>query len=423
MLHLAGEIRFLDREQIRQTLDGSRRGGVGMSKAADAKILIMRHLETVPAASKPEVVFQEFKVSPNTFLYNDIAFSPLPTPDTTLNYWVGSTVKPATGDCSILMNHILEIVCNGDVDTFEYILNFLAHMLQYPHLKPGVMIVMIGGQGTGKGSFFRILENLWSRTTLLVSNIDDVVGKFNANIERNFVLCLDEAMFSGNRQAQDRLKSMVTESTVTIEEKNEPRRTIDSFHRFFAATNHQHFAQVDSDDRRFLFLRVSEMRKDDRLYWLDLHKAIHDPEVIAAFAHDLLERDLSSFDVRLRPRTVEHMTQKLQSLDGFARYWFEVLQDGSFGSTNHVGLPWEASCFVAATNLMSGWKSSAQGLHQYASLQNSEVARSIRKLCVSAVAGRKKLNGIQSRGFHLPSLSDARAEFAAALGGQIDWGD
>jgi hypothetical protein len=301
-----------------------------MYRRQAGRVLLERHLEALPVASDPKKTLLQFLNSPNTRVFDCLAFSPKPTPPTTCNLWVGPQVQPAVGDWCFIRGFLLEVICDGDIALFRYLVLFLAHMLQRPEHKPGIMIVLLGGQGTGKGTLFQILKAIWSRTTLLVSDVDNVIGHFNAAIERNFVLCMDEALFAGDKKAMDRLKSLVTEPTITIEEKHQPRRSVESFHRFFAASNHAHFAQVDPDDRRFMFLRVSEGRKGDHTYWTELHEAIADPSAIAAMAHDLLSYNLSTFNPRMRPCGLVHVDQKLRSLMGFERYWLEVLEAGDF---------------------------------------------------------------------------------------------
>ena len=109
-----------------------------------------------------------------------------------------------------------------------------------------------------------------------VSDINQVVGQFNAALERHFVIIMDEAMFSGDRKSQDRMKSLITENTCHIEQKYQPSRTIESFHRFFASSNHEHFSHVEGDDRRSLFVRVSDVYQGDHDYFSQVGVALSD---------------------------------------------------------------------------------------------------------------------------------------------------
>jgi hypothetical protein len=131
---------------------------------------------------------------------------------------------------------------------------------------------------------------------------------------------MDEAIFVGNKAAMERLKNMISEPTVRVEQKYQPSRTIESFHRFFAASNSEHFANIPIDDRRFVFIKVSDRKQQDLIYFDMVHKAINDSSTIAAFVCDLFELDLTHFQVRQRPITHEHLNQRIQSLDGFERF-------------------------------------------------------------------------------------------------------
>jgi hypothetical protein len=253
--------------------------------------------------------------------------------------------------------------------------------------------------------------------------VDHVVGQFNATLERNYAICMDEALFAGDRKARDRLKSLVTELHITIEQKYQPRRSIESFHRFVAASNHDHFANVEADDRRFVFFRVSDKHQEDLVYFAALHAAIDDPAVIAAMVHDLLAIDLSGFNVRERPKTEEHTNQKLQSLQGFDRYWHEVLQSGDFhpGSGCSPCNPWDEPVFVSTSTLQRGWQEYAKGVRQFAPQQVRDIHQAMKRLCPAAKKDRPQVRNRQERGYQLPALSVARGTFAAAIGGHVDW--
>lgn len=426
LFKLAGAIWVVEHDDIVSVRNGTGVDEVSMYRQGDGKLLMQRHLETLPVPSDTKKVVSEFMRSPHTKVYDAVAFSPLPTPSGTLNYWVGSPVAPKKGDWDSLKAFMLWVICDGDIGLYRYLVLFLAHMLQKPEEKPGIMIVLLGGQGTGKGTLFELLRAIWSQTTLQVPAVDHVIGQYNAAIERNYVLCMDEALFAGDKKNTERLKSFVSERTVTIEQKFQPRRTIGSFHRFFASSNNAHFAQVDADDRRFMILQVSDALKGNFPYWDEVHKAIADPAIISAMVHDLGSYNVDSFNVRARPKTKAHTDQKIRSLSGFDRYWHEVLQSGRFGPSVYPepSGEWSAPCFVSTAGLMSGWKDCEKGQRQFGVRQSRDMHGAMKRLCPSAEQHRVKLRtGGHPRGYSLPSLPVARMEFARAMGGEIVWDD
>jgi hypothetical protein len=330
-----------------------------------------------------------------------------------------------------LRNYLRDVICAGSEKNFEYLIHFMAHMIQKPEEKPGIMIVLLGGQGTGKGVYFSLLRAIWSRSTLQVADVDQVIGKFNALLERNYVVCMDEALFAGDRKSMDRLKSTVTESVIQIEQKYQPSRVIDSVHRFFAASNHDHFGNVERDDRRFVFFRVSNQRQQDTTYFKVITGAISNPEIIGALVYYLQRKDISTFEVRTKPQSSEQINQKLLSLQGFDRFWYEVLVTGTlnYGKSGNFEIPmhWSDSTFISTNDLVSHYTGFNKNAQRHQTVQNNQIAEALRRLCPSADSGRQVLKDsstcskIRPRGFQLPDINTARQEFAKVMGGTIEW--
>ena len=422
LLILASEIRIVDRNEVDAVMAGNQ-ADISFYRRAEAQILIYRTLENLPYNCKPKTEFNNLLVNPNTHVYDAVAFSPLPTPPCTLNYWIDPPISPKQGDWFVIQEFLHSVISGNNVVGNDYIIHYLAHMLQRPDEKPGVMVVFLSGQGTGKGTFFKMLERIWSRTTLQVSDIGEVIGQFNAALERNYVISCDEALFHGDFKSLDKLKSLITEPKCRIEQKYQPSRTIDSYHRFFAASNHNHFAQVDKDDRRFHFIRVSSIHKQDPVYFNALNEALEDDSVIAAMVYDLMHLDISGFNVRKRPLTEEHVSQKLQSLIGFERFWFEVLQEGRFTDDWHGFTSWNKPMFISSTALVKSYKEYDKQATRYQPLQQQQLASSLKGLCPSSAKGRQSNAGQQERGYQLPDLATARSEFTQILGIQVEWED
>jgi hypothetical protein len=271
-----------------------------MYAKTDASTVLTRALQLVLSSVPAKEVISAFYASPSTAIFDDITFDPRPTGPSIINLWTGPTVTGVPGPFPTIQQFIDEVIANGDPVVESYLMNFLAHMLQRPEEKPRVMLVLMGGQGTGKGTFSRLLQSIWSRTTLITNQIADVTGNFNSAMERKFIVWLDEALFAGDYKATDALKSLITEPTISIHAKfQEPRNTF-SCHRFLAATNASHFARTDADDRRFVYLLVSDRHKGNQAYWDVMNGALASPELPALVDH-LQNRNLASFDPSKRP--------------------------------------------------------------------------------------------------------------------------
>lgn len=417
---LSGEIRLVDLEQLEQVLQGKARSELMFYSRADGNIKLARALEALPISSDPKGEIRQFWIDPNTKVFDSVAFTPNATSPTTINYWVPQTIKPvASGNWQVIGAFLHDVICAGNMSIFKYLVMYMAHMLRQPHVKPGIIIVLLGGQGTGKGTFFRILHRIWSRTMLVVSDVNQIVGTFNAALERNYVIGMDEALFSGDKKSIERLKSLVTEPVIHIEQKYQPSRSIESFHRFFATSNNEFFGQVDADDRRFLFLRVSGRYQTDFPYFDVVHKAIDDDGCMGAMVHDLLQLDLTDFNPKQRPKTSEHLNQRLQSLSGFERFLYEKLRLGqSPTESNHRN--WDEG-FVSTAELKDGFYKFDSQAQRYRPLQDDQIAATLKKYCPSATRARRDFQGGKQRGYVLPELTVARKEFASHLGSDIDW--
>lgn len=383
---------------------------------ASGKILLERYLSENFSGADAKAVIKKFLIDKNTSVYTGVDFSPTHPKSGCLNLWVNPTLTPIAGNWEQIHYFLLDIICCGNGDVYEYLVNFLAHALQKPEQKPGVMITLLGGQGVGKGTLMNIIELIWFATTYKTNRIKDVTGDFNSPLEGSYWVLLDEAQFAGDRQASEALKSVVTERSVSINPKNQPQRVIPSLHRILSATNQIHVGNREYDDRRDLTLKVSDKKKGDHIYWKDLNEAI--PNEVSAFMHALINRDLSNFVVFNKPNTNELTNQKINSLSPDEGWWLECLQDGFIDGVSDrwpdfiktKTLEGKISDARSRSGKRFGISSAAQAKH----LMN--------KWCKSSSQGRSN-DKQRSRGYLIPSLVVARQDFEQTLGDSMDWSE
>jgi hypothetical protein len=216
-----------------------------------------------------------------------------------LNLWTGwGDVTPSQGDCSIVIDHIFHNVSKGVQAKSDFILNWLADILQNPTRKPGVCIVLRGPQGCGKTVVGAIARKLLGPRNVLTTNEKDrMLGRFNSSVMNKILLVGEEMLFAGDRATTDKLKHLITGQTLPVEFKFGDALEIDSFHRLLHTSNHEQVAQAAAEERRFAIYDVSDARRGDADYFDRLYAVAdgRDNATAAAFMQFLLDRDLKGF--------------------------------------------------------------------------------------------------------------------------------
>jgi hypothetical protein len=269
LVNISGKLLMFDKLRL-ETTAGQPAQKLELSNRHDASLFIERAVTASFPNGDAFKIQKEFFRSPATSCYTGVEFNPKGGNKNYLNLWVGPYRKARKGHWKLIDTFLKNVICDDDEDSYNYLINYIAHALQLPEKKPGVMIILLGGQGIGKGTFGRLMQKIWTSTYLQVSNIDAITGNFNGALERSFIVFMDEALFAGDRKSSDALKSLVTEPLILLNEKHQPARQAQSYHRFIAATNAMHLKHTDNDDRRDFVLQVSDRYKNDHNYWNEL---------------------------------------------------------------------------------------------------------------------------------------------------------
>ena len=77
----------------------------------------------------------------------EINFDPTNNPNNNIfNLWTGYKIKKEDcnlyneNECKPLLDNIYYRWCNGNMIEYDYVLNYLAHIIQKPHIKTGVLL-------------------------------------------------------------------------------------------------------------------------------------------------------------------------------------------------------------------------------------------------------------------------------------------
>ncbi|EGQ9289604.1 TPA: hypothetical protein NJZ29_004609 [Vibrio parahaemolyticus] len=252
-----------------------------------------------------------------------------------LNSYFGLGVEPQKWkftDIGAYLLHVELVICDGNKECYEYLMNWLAHMIQKPAEKPEVAVVLKAGQGTGKGTFVDPIGKIIGAHFVHLTEQSQVIGRFNSLLENKVLIFADE-FFAGSKKHTDQLKGMITEKTAKIERKGVDSIMVPSYCRLIMASNHENIVSIEKDERRYLYLEVNEERKQDHEYFTQLRKVIDDPNFGCQLLQWLKDRDITDFNPRVVPKTKALSEQKLDNLDPLERWLFSKLRDGTFNGS------------------------------------------------------------------------------------------
>jgi hypothetical protein len=261
------------------------------------------------------------------------------TPPDVLNLWRGFAVRPqAVGSCKRIHKHLLDVVCGGEWTLYEYLLNWMARLVQNPE-KPGeVALVLRGKEGCGKSIVGRIFHRIFGQHALAVSSPKYVVGDFSAHLQDVVFLDCAEALFAGDRATASKLKAMITDPALIIERKGADPVPWPNALSFFMTSNDAHVVHAGSESRRFFVLDVSDSKCGDRVYFKALADEI-DGDACGAFLHELLARDISAWEHRDFPVTDALRDQRERSLTGVLAWALDLASRGLV-RTRNGSMPW-----------------------------------------------------------------------------------
>lgn len=230
-----------------------------------------------------------------------------------------------------ILDHILDCWCNGDQDSFEYVLDYFAHIIQKPWKKSGVVLCLRSKQGGGKGVIISKLgEIIGDNHFCQNSNANYLFGDFNGQLEGKILVNLDEAFWGGDKKMEGQMKNKITERNQTINKKNKEAYMISCYANYIISTNNDWFAGTTEDDRRYYCLELNNkysgrMTKEKEDYFNPIVKA-----PAGAFAKILYNRDLTNFNPRIFKKTKLLQEQVERNHNPVKVWWYKVLQDGGW---------------------------------------------------------------------------------------------
>lgn len=333
------------------------------------------------------------------------------------------------GDVEPILDHLLNVWADGDQVLFEYIINWMSHLVQHLGVKMGTVLVVKGEQGAGKG----IIINRFLRAIIgdehfmQIFNMDHMTGEFQSrNIRTNLLSFMDESNFAGNRKEASQFKGLITEKVRRFNEKNMPALFVKNRSNYLVASNDENMVFVEPRDRRFVPFECSNKYSGAQTggtaaYFKKL--AAIDP---SHFAHYLYNRDISQFNPQKTPKTAYHRYQTKINLNSTGLFVNRILESGDIElvdpetrTSSYIPLSDDGQTDIFKCELFRAYSAMKFGNYK-AHVTNERFFRAFYGFLAldpsQCVKFKKMPYSGRKRFIQLPELSELRRRFAERMG-------
>ena len=278
---------------------------------------------------------------PERLTYENMAFcpyskNPAKISDNTFNTFVefskGDSITTDFVD-EFLLPLTLELCeCNRELQ--KYLLDWIAHLIQFPEELPEVMIILKGREGNGKDTLGQIITRiLGNKYTHYTDKQGEILGKFNSSAKEKLLITLNEGTDIDAMTYVEPMKHFFCARQISIKGECKEPYMANNYARGLMNSNNVRPIQVTDTNRRFFVVRTTDKYLGCKEWFGNLYEELERDGVAQTLFNWFYERPVDEFKVRdfpkgsleqlLKESTVKPITRFIQNamtypMDGWA---------------------------------------------------------------------------------------------------------
>ena len=184
------------------------------------------------------------------------------------------------------LQYHIRTLCLTDANA-DNVLDWMAHMLQYPNVKPPKGIILVGPPGCGKSLFAELVTLLLGQDN--VYRTYTLREHFNHEMEGKMLVHLDECDL---RDKLPEIRTLVSHQSITIRRPSQQPYNVPSHHRVLITTNKVLSPLLNHSNafqRRFTVIPCGSVFFNTQVF----HEAMNDPVKLAELRQHLMQRSVT----------------------------------------------------------------------------------------------------------------------------------
>lgn len=278
--------------------------------------------------------------------------------DLVYNSWTGWGVPSIKGDVKPFLKLVDAMFKLMKPHEKSWFMQWLAYPIQNPGAKiKSAVLVYSRHQGTGKSFLGDIISKIYGAHAGTVTN-SELLSQFNRWAKDKQFVVANEVLGNESRAHADKMKNLVTETTITINDKNIPTYDIENCTQFYLTTNHSDGVYMTSEERRYFVIETGE--RESSAFYKEVDTWFQDPQKAGLSAlRYYLENvvDCSLFDPQAKPPVTKAQLTVVDASTSTLEAWCNALAEDP-DNVLFIGGRAITSDLVTAKELLLAYESS-----------------------------------------------------------------
>lgn len=242
----------------------------------------------------------------------------------------------------------------------KLMLDWIAMTVTQPMLRIPWTPLIVSAPGAGKGFIFKVMSKMMGDHNCNMIIPERLENQFNGFIANSTLVCIDEMKFSTKFGISDKLKNLISETTMEVNIKNAREKTITVYANIVIFTNHENAAHIENQDRRFWIYKIPNV--PDTEHFEEVWAWLEDDDNISHLLKWMQDRDLAHFKYAAHPPMTEAKQEMIEAGKSHLELIIEdgiEFREGPFAA-DVIGYGTVESFVMDAMNLTTCERHSAQ---------------------------------------------------------------
>jgi hypothetical protein len=220
---------------------------------------------------------------------------------------------------------LILLICGGEIPAQQFVIKFIAHMIQYPEKLPKTALLFKGEEGVGKDLLIDILQGIIGLEYICRdSKMENIAGTFNNSLKNKFIIQLNEVSGKDGHFNKELLKDLITADRLNIREMRTDVVSCVNYMRLFLFTNNINAINISYDDRRYCVFKTGDRQPYE--YYDKLHNIKKNKKSLKSIYNYLKNLDIGNFQPDNKKDRVKTLAYE-QLQDANRNPFYQFLRD------------------------------------------------------------------------------------------------